>query len=193
MGSHTERLGHCVAGLGEYYVDAIRPVDIRSWLLRLNNRYAPSVCNGCPRILRQVLDELVEDELLRSNPARRVRALHEPRTLGARGQVLTHGELGGLLRAADELYKDGQIAPDVLRLLKCAAWTGCRKGELLALRWDDLRGGELRVERSVWRGLVKSTKTNDPRIVAVAPPLGAVFKSSAGGSWRFSTLLCLWD
>jgi integrase len=46
-----------------------------------------------------------------------------------------------------------------------------RRGELLALRWEDYVDGELRVERSVWRRQEKSTKTDDPRRIVVVKPL----------------------
>ena len=54
------------------------------------------------------------------------------------------------------------------------ALTGMRRGELLALRWEDYRDGELRVERSVWRRQVKVTKTDDPRRIVVVGPLAEV-------------------
>lgn len=49
-----------------------------------------------------------------------------------------------------------------------------RKGELLELRWSDYADGEITVERAVWRGQVKATKTDDPRRVAVVGPLAEV-------------------
>ena len=71
----------------------------------------------------------------------------------------------------------GGVAPDVARALLTLAWTGMRRGEVLALRWSDYADGELCVERSVWRGIEGSTKTDDPRIVVVVEPLARVLES----------------
>ena len=55
---------------------------------------------------------------------------------------------------------EAEISPDLGRMMLCAAWTGSRVGELLALRWDDYVDGELRIERSVWRRKEKATRTS---------------------------------
>jgi integrase len=50
--------------------------------------------------------------------------------------------------------------------LEIAAATGCRRGELLALRWSDVQSGRLMVERSLsqtkGRLAFKTTKTESP-------------------------------
>jgi integrase len=55
--------------------------------------------------------------------------------------------------------------------LEMAAATGCRRGELLALRWTDIRDGRATIERSLTQTKdvleFKSTKTEDPRVVAL--------------------------
>jgi integrase len=60
-------------------------------------------------------------------------------------------------------------------MLLVAAWTGTRRGEVLALRWSDIVDGEIRAERSVWHRHERSTKTDDPRRVTVGEPLAEVF------------------
>ena len=39
-----------------------------------------------------------------------------------------------------------------------AAWTGLRKSELWGLRWKDYDGIEIKVERSVWNGVIGKPK-----------------------------------
>lgn len=55
--------------------------------------------------------------------------------------------------------------------LEMAAATACRRGELLALRWSDIRDGRATIERSLTqvKGMLefKSTKTDTPRVVAI--------------------------
>jgi len=62
--------------------------------------------------------------------------------------------------------------------LEMAAATGCRRGEVLALRWSDIRNGTAFVDRSLCQtrdGLIfKSTKTEKPREVSLPPTMPAV-------------------
>jgi len=44
-----------------------------------------------------------------------------------------------------------------------AAYTGLRVGEIEALRWEDYRGGEIHVSRSIWNGRVSEPKTRKSR------------------------------
>jgi integrase len=84
-----------------------------------------------------------------------------------------------------ERLAGSEIAEDIARMLLTAAWTGMRRGELLALHWEDYVDQELRVERSVWRRQEKSTKTADPRRITVVPPLAQVL--SAQRRWLIAT------
>ena len=57
--------------------------------------------------------------------------------------------------------------------LEMATATGCRRGEVLALRWSDIRDGAVFVDRSLSQtrdGLIfKSTKTETPRRIELPP------------------------
>ena len=166
-------LAHISVHFGQYYVDSIIPSDVRTWVAQQAKKYAPATINGRLRVMRQCLDDAVEDGLLSSNPARIVRAIPEGRTGGKRGTALSKDEFRRMLISIDNLSGQ-ELASDVARLLKVIAWTGLRKGEALALKWSDYLEGELRITRSVWRGREKTTKTGDPRIIAVVEPLQEV-------------------
>ena len=62
--------------------------------------------------------------------------------------------------------------------LEMATATGCRRGEVLALRWTDIRDGAAFVDRSLSQtraGLIfKSTKTEKPRRIELPPTMPAV-------------------
>ena len=58
-------------------------------------------------------------------------------------------------------------AEQVQLLLRLAADTGARRGELGALRLDDLDGWQLRIERGVSAEVVSTTKTGRARTVTV--------------------------
>lgn len=48
-------------------------------------------------------------------------------------------------------------------VVKCAALTGLRLGEVKGLRWEDFDGHTLRVEQSVWNGIISEPKTRRSR------------------------------
>ena len=58
------------------------------------------------------------------------------------------------------------------------AWTGMRRGELLAFKWDDYKDCELHICRALCKTTrtEKTTKTDDPRLVFVAEPLALVLE-----------------
>jgi integrase len=75
-------------------------------------------------------------------------------------------------------------------LVLTSALTGLRRGELQGLQWSDFTGTELRVERSVWNGVVGDTKnTAGKRAVPLLPVLAealAQHKARNGSSeWCF--------
>jgi integrase len=62
--------------------------------------------------------------------------------------------------------------------LEMASATACRRGEMLAMRWSDIRDGAAFIDRSLCQtrdGLIfKSTKTEEPRRVELPPTAMAV-------------------
>ena len=170
---YTGALAHATVGLGQIYVDALIPSDVRGWACRHLKRYAATTVNARLRVLRTVLDDAVQDGVLLVNPARLVKSFPEGRTQGRRGRALSLDEFRVFI-ATVEAMSGRDLSEDLARLLLTAAWTGMRRGELLALQWEDYVDGELRVERSVWRRQVKSTKTDDPRRIVVVEPLAEV-------------------
>lgn len=175
---------HDERGLGPLYVDAIRVEDVREW--RSLQQGSASTINTRLRTLRQCLDAAVADGLLSSNPAKAIKPLREGRTQGRRGRSLEPAEFARFVAAARDpanLIQPGQrdgtktkVAADLARVVVTLAWTGMRKGEVFALKWSDIVDGEIHVERSVWEGHEKLTKTDDPRRVVVVTPLREVIE-----------------
>ena len=167
---YVTALAHTVTAFGPYWIDAIEARDVRQWRDQQAKDYAPPTVNGWHRVLKQVLDQAVQDDILVSNPSRAVRSLTERRTQGPRAQDLTAEQLRNCMAAIAELALAEEIPADVGRMLVVLGWTGIRRGELIALRFDDVGDGELRIERSVFRTQEKSTKTDDPRRVTLPAP-----------------------
>ncbi|MCA9665979.1 MAG: hypothetical protein KC503_10340 [Myxococcales bacterium] len=182
------------------FVDAVRPADLRSWMAMMRRTcpcgqdwrkvadgkcgcgrrqpYGAPTVNGWLRVLRVVFDDAVADGIAAMNPARVVKSLPEGKTSGRRGTALTVVQFQAALRAITALRhvtKRGEgISADVSRMLLVSAWTGVRRGELMALRWTDMVDSELHIERSVYRRGEKATKTDDPRRVTIVAPLAVV-------------------
>jgi site-specific recombinase XerC len=133
---YAEALAHACVAMGDVYVPALEAADVRKWVSDQAKDYAAPTINGRLRVLKQALDDAVVDRVLASNPARAVRSLKEPRTRGPRGTALSAEQFRALLEATRQLSGAG-LSEDVARMLQVVAWTGLRRGELLALRFTD--------------------------------------------------------
>ena len=72
---------------------------------------------------------------------------------------------------------DAAMSPWCLKTyLEMVAATGCRRGEMLALRWSDIQDGRAMIARSLSQArdalTFKSTKTEEPRPVSL--PVSAI-------------------
>jgi integrase len=90
------------------------------------NQVSPPTVNRELACLRTLLNEAMDWGRLESNPAARVKKLHEA---PPRERILTDAETRRLLDAA---------APHLRPILVVLLNTGMRKGEALGLRWDDV-------------------------------------------------------
>ena len=87
-----------------------------------------------------------------------------------------------LLPAEQDLLTACSLGPWCLQtFLEMCVATGCRRGEVLALRWSDIRNNKVFVDRSLCQtrdGLVyKSTKTEEPRDIALPPGTAGVLEA----------------
>ncbi len=89
----------------------------------------------------------------RRNPCRSVRRYREAR----RERFLTPEEYRELGRVLDEAEADGTVFPPAIPALRLLLLTGCRRNEILTLRWDDVdhTAGELRLRdgKTGWRSV----------------------------------------
>lgn len=106
---------------------------------RAGGPLAPVTVHRIGSVLRQALEEAVDLGLLARNPARV--KLPPPRPQPKR--VLTVAEIGRVLREARDSY--------LHTLILLGVATGARRGELLALRWEDvdLDTGAVWIRRSL--------------------------------------------
>ena len=172
---------HIIPELGAIPLARLTAADLQQFYNRLKeggrllrvDQYGPGLSDrmvkSCHVTCRMALDQAVAQGLILKNPALSCKA---PVTRPKEMQVLTGEEVQRLLIQAKE---DG-----CFELLLLELTTGLRRGEILALQWDDLdfRTGPLRVERQVQRIQGKlavsqpKTRASCRSILLPAPRLG---------------------
>lgn len=142
----------------------IRYVDLETYRNRLRNKpakhggfRADSSVNKEMSCLHHIFNKAVEWEMAESNPFDRGKTLLLKEN-NQRLRYLTEEEVPRLLAECSEY-----LHPIVV----CAINTGMRRGEILDLKWEQIRGGWIYLQR---------TKTQEPRQVPVNDELVILFK-----------------
>lgn len=187
---------HIIPALGNIQLDKLTTGDIQQFYthLRQNGRLlrtelygeglSDQTVRGIHTTLHAALDKAVEEKLIFRNPADSCKL---PSVKGREMKILTPEEIQRLLIQARE---DG-----CYELLLLELSTGLRRGEILALQWDDLnlRTGALRVEQQVHRvkgELVISppkTKAGNRTVLLPAPVLKVLkaYQKTVHSRWMF--------
>lgn len=173
---------------GRLPLDEITAGDVHAWFDRYSER-APGGANRTLDILRQILDHAVACGHMRANPARGVVRNASP----LRTRFLSRTEVGRL-RAALDAHRgrgSGRQQADIIRLLLL---TGCRKGELVGLRWSEVGEGTLRLRDGKTGPRVVCLNDQARRILLRQPRNGSpfVFPSPFDPSRPRSPELSLW-
>ncbi len=141
-------------GLGSIPLADLRPVHVQRWVDALSARTAPATVRRTHGVLNSALNAAVRLEHLDRNPAALVTL---PRLRRTEYPQVPDDALAAALAAAAQLGE----APYLL--VRLAAATGGRRGQLVGLRWADLDGAVLSFRRAVSKGdsgfVVKDTKT----------------------------------
>lgn len=156
---------------GDVRLDQITPQRIEAWFSRLgtdrDRRRSNRTRNKSPTILGGILERARKVHRLPSNPARDVDKLRE-RYGATRFDFYSPEEVAALVRAA----ASEQDAATYLT----AAFTGLRRGELIALRWRDVdfERSAIRVSASFANRKRTTPKSGHGRAVPMAPQVAEV-------------------
>jgi len=107
--------------------------------------------------LHHIFTKAVEWEMIEQNPFSKGKSLILKEN-NKRLRFLNEDEIPKLLDACPAYLRD---------IVECALNTGMRRGEILSLKWDQIRNGFI---------YLKETKTNEPRQIPVNDSLEALFK-----------------
>ena len=132
-------------------------------------RYGPGMADrsvrGCHAVCQMALDKAVEEKLIHTNPAVGCKL---PPLKGKEMKILTLEEIQRFLIQAK--------AEGMYELFLLELTTGMRRGELLALRWDDLdlHTGKLHIDKQVYpvggKLVISEPKTKAANRTIILPP-----------------------
>ena len=133
---------------GSAPLDRIAPAEVRKWFDAWSAT-APGGANKGLELLRQIMNFAITRGHLEKNPAQGIRPNRRPRFT----RFLSREEIARLHRALDaETGKGNGQQADIVRLLLL---TGCRRGEIVALRRSEIQA----------EGLVLADSKTGPRRV----------------------------
>ena len=174
---------------GTLPLDRIDRAAVHLWF-DCYSRTAPGGANRTLDVLRQILNHAIACDHLTTNPTRGV--IRNPRRKLTR--FLSRAEVDRL-RAALDAHQgrgSGRQQAEIIRLLLL---TGCRKGELVCLRWPEVDGDVLRLRDSKTGPRTVFLNAQAQAILARQPQTGSayVFPSLIDPSRPRSTELSLWS
>lgn len=179
--------------LGSIKIDAVT----RSEVIKLHSslRETPYEANRTLSLLSKMLN-LAEVWELRpegSNPCRLVRRFREQ----TRKRFLSPAEMNSLGKVLKAEVQIGQIGTGAILAIQLLALTGCRLGEILSLRWEnvDLEDGSFRLPdaktgprtvpmASATRDLLSRAEPRGPYVVTGADPSNPIPTSTVETVWR---------
>ena len=146
---------HLLPAFGQLPLDRIAPANVHRWFDEYS-RTAPGGANQALGLLRRILNQAVACGHLDTNPAGAVKRNPRPKLT----RFLSREEVRRLHRALDR-YADAKPSrarqADIIRLLLL---TGCRKSEIVTLRWQDMDGDAINLA---------DAKSGPRRVVLNAP------------------------
>ncbi|HJB51646.1 MAG TPA: site-specific integrase [Candidatus Oscillibacter pullicola] len=168
---------HLIPGLGSIQLNRLTQADLQQFFRTMKESgrksntekrgkgMADRSVRSCHAVCQMALDRAVEEKLIHSNPAAGCRL---PPIKGREMQVLTQEEMRRFLIQAK--------AEGMYELFLLELTTGMRRGELLALRWDDLdfATGKLRIDKQVYpvggKLIISEPKTKAANRTIILPP-----------------------
>ena len=165
---NTEK--YLLPSFGSCVLEEISPSMVKTWLRGVPSRFSvkPQTANKQLTMLRQILDVAVEEQLIKTNPARSVKPLIPKK--GNRGCFTPE--------QVKALFKDPWTNRYIELMCRLASVTGMRLGEIRGLCFDQVKKDHIVLDRS-WaknEGL-KTTKSGRPRIVPIPIDISKALKA----------------
>ena len=160
--------GRLLPAFGSKPLDRITPAEVRRWFDAFS-RTAPGNANYALDLLRRIMNFAVACGHIDTNPARDVKRNRRP----ALTRFLSREEIGRLHRILDaQTGENNQRQADIIRLLLL---TGCRRSEIVRLRWSEVDGEMLVLADSKTGPRKVPLNTQARRILERQPRGGSLF------------------
>ena len=160
---------YIVPALGQLPVAAIGRREVADLQHTLRDR--PAMANLVVATLARLIDQARAWGVLAegTNPCRSAQKYREKR----RERFLTDAEFRRLGNALDELEATGRVSPHAASAIRLLMLTGCRRNEILTLRWEDvhLDARELRLADSKTGPRTVSLSAEATDVLAAIPQL----------------------
>ncbi len=173
---------------GAQRLDRICSTMVNEWFDRYS-RIAPAGANRALDVLTQIFNHAIACGQVDTNPTRSVRRNRRPKPT----RFLSRSEIDRLYAALDAHRGrgSGKQQAEVIRLLLL---TGCRKSEIVQLRWSEVDGDCLRLMDSKTGPRTVLLNVQARAVIARQPRTGSewVFPSLADSSQCRSGELSLW-
>ena len=161
--------------LGQLRIDQIKRIHVNRFIeARLKEEVSPRTINLNVIALRVVLKRALEDGLIQRLPTEGLRPL---KTTSRKRRLFTAEDLENICKSAagERKEKDGAVVPvtknaeQFVDYIKFLAYSGARRNEALAMRWQDVdfEQGQLTI------GAEGDTKNRTARVVDFNPKLKA--------------------
>ena len=153
---------------GSKPLDRISRARIERWFDAFS-RTAPGNANRTLDLLRQIMNFAIACGHIDTNPAQGMKSNRRP----ALTRFLSRDEIGRLHRVLDrQTKKTSRQQADIIRLLLL---TGCRKSEIVRLRWSEVQGDMLTLADSKTGPRKVPLNTPARRILERQPRKGSAF------------------
>ena len=172
---------------GSKPLDRIVPAQVRRWF-DAYSRIAPGGANRTLDIFRQIMNFAIACGHIERNPVQGVKKNRRQ----ALTRFLSREEIGRLHEALDEQGREGDMRQaDIIRLLLL---TGCRRSEIVQLRWSEVQGDTLALVDSKTGPRRVPLNTQAKRVLERQPRGGSafVFPSQSDPSRPRGVHLALW-
>ena len=128
---------------GAERLDRIDRVTLVRWF-DAYSRTAPGGANRALDVLRHVLDHAVACGHIATNPARVIRRNRRAKLT----RFLSREEIRRLHRVLDDHAGRSASARQQVDIIRLLLLTGCRKGEIVRLRWEEVEGERLNLRKA---------------------------------------------
>ncbi|MBF0301385.1 MAG: site-specific integrase [Oligoflexia bacterium] len=154
---------------GNHRIDSITTDEIRKYFWDNTIKWSPSHKKSMLKVVRAVFNYALEREYINRNPVPKIKI----KTGDKLKSVLNEDQINYFLTKAKS-YNSPWYP-----IWAAAIYTGCRTGELYALKWSkvDLNNKIIKIDES-WNSKdgFKETKSGDDRMVEIAEPLLYILK-----------------